>query len=124
MLELQALRAAYGPIEALRGVGRRLSRALTKRVDHAKSELQWNASALRNRLVRGAERKHSRLAQLSGRLHALSPLATLSRGYAVARDAKGHALTSASQFSPHMDFEVALRDGVVGARVTRVQEQP
>lgn len=108
----------------LRGVGRRLGRALTKRVDHAKSELQWNASALRNRLVRATERTGARLSQLSGRLHALSPLATLSRGYAVARDSSGHALTSASRFARDMDFDVVLRDGVVGARVTHVREQP
>ena len=107
----------------LRGVGRRLSRALTKRVDHAKSELQWNASALRNRLIRAAERKSARLSQLSGRLHALSPLATLSRGYAVARDARGHALTSVSRFTNDMQFDVVLRDGTVGARVTSIQEQ-
>jgi exodeoxyribonuclease VII large subunit len=107
----------------LRGIGRRLSRGLTKRVDHAKSELQWNASALRNRLVRSVERKGARLSQLSGRLHALSPLATLSRGYAVARDGKGHALTSVASFAPDMEFDVVLRDGLVGARVTRVEEQ-
>lgn len=105
----------------LRGMGRRLSRALMKRVDSAKTELQWNASALRGRLIRSTERRAARLSQLSGRLHALSPLATLSRGYAVARDAKGHALTSASRFSQNMEFEVVLRDGLVGARVTHVQ---
>lgn len=105
----------------LRGIGRRLSRGLTKRVDHAKSELQWNASALRNRLLRSVERKGSRLSQLSGRLHALSPLATLSRGYAVARHADGHALTSVAGFKTGMDFDVVLRDGLVGARVTHVQ---
>lgn len=107
----------------LRGIGRRLSRGLTRRVDHAKSELQWNASALRNRLVRAVERKGARLSQLSGRLHALSPLATLSRGFAVARDANGHALTSVAAFAPHMEFDVVLRDGRVGAKVTHVQEQ-
>jgi exodeoxyribonuclease VII large subunit len=108
----------------LRGIGRRLSRGLTKRVDHAKSELQWNASALRNRLMRAVERKGARLAQASGRLHALSPLATLSRGYAMARDGEGHALTSVARFTPNMEFDLVLRDGRVGARVTRVQEQP
>src|SRR5687767_1179979 len=106
----------------LRGIGRRLRRALTKRVDHAKSELQWNASALRNRLIRSVERRGARLSQLSGRLHALSPLATLSRGYAVARDAKGRALTSVARFSESMEFDLVLKDGLVGARVTRVQE--
>jgi exodeoxyribonuclease VII large subunit len=106
----------------LRGIERRLARALTKRVDAAKSELQWHASALRNRLTRAAERRHSRLAQLGGRLHALSPLATLSRGYAVARIPGGPALTSVASFEKDMTFDLVLRDGRVGARVTDVGE--
>jgi dTDP-glucose pyrophosphorylase len=40
----------------------------------------------------------------------------------VARDGAGHALTSSAQFVPQLDFELVLRDGLVGARVTRVQE--
>ena len=107
----------------LRGIERRLARALTKRVDAAKSELQWHASALRNRLVRAAERRHSRLAQLGGRLHALSPLATLSRGYAVARIPGGPALTSVESFRKDMTFDLVLRDGRIGARVTDVGDE-
>ena len=106
----------------LRGVHRRLARALTKRVDHAKADLQWHASALRSRLVRAAERRRARLSGLGGRLHALSPLATLSRGYAVARDDDGRALTSVSAFSEAMPFRLWLRDGIVGARATKVEE--
>jgi exodeoxyribonuclease VII large subunit len=108
----------------LRGVGRRLTRGLTRRVDNAKSELQWHASALRSRLVRVGERRRARLNTLGGRLHALSPLATLSRGYAVARGEGGRALTSVQSFRPDMPFSVVLRDGTVGARVTRIEEQP
>ena len=104
----------------LRGVQRRLSRALLKRVDAAKAELQWSASALKGRLTRACERRGARLAQLSGRLHALSPLATLSRGYAVARVPGGKALTSVDAFTKDMAFDLVLRDGRVAARVTDV----
>jgi exodeoxyribonuclease VII large subunit len=110
-------------VAELRGIGRRLNRGLTKRVDHAKADLHWHASALQSRLARAAERRRSRLAALGGRLHALSPLATLSRGYAVARDLDGRALTSVQSFRDAMPFNLLLRDGRVGARVTEIKEQ-
>jgi exodeoxyribonuclease VII large subunit len=106
----------------MKGIGRRLSRALTKRVDGAKADLQWHASALQNRLVRTIDRRRARVAALGGRLNALSPLATLTRGYAVARADDGRALTSASQFSDDMPFNLVLRDGTVGARATEVRK--
>jgi len=106
----------------LRGIHTRLSRALTKRVDAAKAELHWCASALQRRLTRAAERRRALVAELGGRLHALSPLATLKRGYAVARDQDGQALTSVTKFSTEMPFNLVLRDGRIAARVTGVEE--
>ncbi|HWH52156.1 MAG TPA: exodeoxyribonuclease VII large subunit [Gemmatimonadaceae bacterium] len=61
-------------------------------------------------------RRQSALGAVSGRLHALSPLATLARGYAVARGANGATLASASDFGADMPFELVVRDGVVLAR--------
>lgn len=101
---------------------RRLSRALGKRMDGAKSELQWVASALRNRAVRLVERRRARVAELGAQLNALSPLATLNRGYAVARAMDGHALTSALAFKAGQDFQLLLRDGSIDARVTKPAE--
>ena len=106
----------------LRGLQTRLRRALLKRVDNAKAELHWCASALRNRLTRGIERRRARLAALGGGLNALSPLATLQRGYAVARHPGGAALTSADAFTPEMRFDLVLRDGIVAARATDVRK--
>jgi len=103
----------------LRTVGRRIGRAVAKRVDRAKTELHWSASALRTRVTRLAERRRAALGELGARLNALSPLATLQRGYAVARSPHGRALTSAAAFAPDAEFELLLRDGRVGARVTR-----
>ena len=108
----------------LRGVSRRLSRGLTKRVDHAKADLHWHASALQSRANRAIERRRARLSALGGQLNALSPLATLSRGYAVARGLDGRALTSIHAFQDEMPFNVVLRDGRVGARVTKIEGQP
>src|ERR1051325_5949290 len=108
----------------LRGVERRLGRALSRRVDTAKADLQWHASALRNRLLRARERSHARVGALAGRLNALSPSATLSRGYAVARGENGRALTSVRAFTDDMPFSVVLRDGTVNARTTDIKPNP
>jgi exodeoxyribonuclease VII small subunit len=48
------------------------------------------------------------VSNVAGRLHALSPLAVLSRGYAVARDATGATLGSATDFAPALDFDLLL----------------
>jgi exodeoxyribonuclease VII large subunit len=60
-------------------------------------------------------------AGLAGRLHALSPLATLERGYSVARGADGATLASVSDFAHGRPFTLRLRDGEVDAttRATR-----
>ena len=58
------------------------------------------------------------LAALAGRLDALSPLATLGRGYAVARSLDGHAMASVTAFRPGQPFDVLLADGAVRATTT------
>jgi exodeoxyribonuclease VII large subunit len=57
------------------------------------------------------------LQSVAARLHALSPVATLARGYAVARDDDGSTLSSVAAFQPSMPFDLVVRDGVVRAKV-------
>ncbi|MDW8147222.1 MAG: exodeoxyribonuclease VII large subunit [Roseiflexaceae bacterium] len=52
-----------------------------------------------------------------GRLAALSPLATLARGYAVVQSPTGALITDASQVSPDDHIEVIVRRGRFRARV-------
>ena len=54
---------------------------------------------------------------VAGRLHALSPVATLARGYSVARDAGGGTLSRRADFAPGAPFDLIVQDGVVPARV-------
>ena len=61
--------------------------------------------------------RQTSLAALAGRLHALSPLATLERGYAAA-SAGGETLSSVAQFPAGGEFTLRLRDGEVDA-ITR-----
>ena len=65
-------------------------------------------------------RNRALLGTSAARLNALSPLATLSRGYSVARDESGRALTSARQFSPGLRFNLLLRDGRITAETEEV----
>ena len=66
--------------------------------------------------------RHASVKQLAARLHALSPLATLARGYAIARGVHGATLSSTAAFQPEMPFDLIVRDGVVSARVERVEK--
>jgi len=66
-------------------------------------------------------RKKALLGMCAAKLNALSPLATLSRGFAVARDEEGTPLTSVTQFAEDLKFELLLRDGRVRAKTLRTE---
>ena len=55
------------------------------------------------------------------RVRALSPLATLRRGYAVLSDAEGQALSSVASLAPGEDIHVRVADGRIGATTTTVE---
>ena len=101
----------------LRKLGLRVSAA-------TRSTVRSQADRLRHlgRDLSASTRSHLSVRQtaleaVAGRLNALSPLATLSRGYAVARSRDGATLGSAAAFHDGMAFELVVRDGVVPARV-------
>src|SRR5438552_16067047 len=68
-----------------------------------------------------AKRK-SLLGNTAARLNALSPLATLSRRYPVARDENAAALTSARQFYAGLKFNLLLRDGQIAAKTEGIKD--
>jgi exodeoxyribonuclease VII large subunit len=84
-----------------------------------------NLERLRRGIGQASERivinKRAEVGTAAARLNALSPLATLARGYAVARDSEGRALTSVRDFAADMDFELLLRDGLVKARTKAIE---
>jgi exodeoxyribonuclease VII large subunit len=94
---------------------RDLAFAMGTLVRDARTDLERTRKRLGQSTERVVIRKRSTIATAAARLNALSPLATLSRGYAVARDAEGGALTSVQQFKPGLDFELLLHDGKVNA---------
>jgi exodeoxyribonuclease VII large subunit len=68
--------------------------------------------------------RHERtdLARVLGKLDSLSPLAVLSRGYALAFDERGHLVQRASQVAPGDTIDVRLADGRVRATVTETRK--
>lgn len=76
--------------------------------------------AIRARLGRA----HDEIGHHLARVRALSPLATLDRGYSVALDTAGAAITSISQIGPDDEVVLHLTDGLATARITALQEHP
>jgi exodeoxyribonuclease VII large subunit len=113
--------AARDEIEKVFSLARRdLSAAIASRVQGARAELERLGRRISQTAAGIVAGRKSLLGAAAGRLNALSPLATLSRGYAVARDSEGNALTSTRQFRAGLAFELLLHDGRVGADATEV----
>ena len=104
-------------LDHLAQVGARLGRAVAGRVDLAGQRVERSLDRLAGTMTLRVERHRHRLAALSGRLDALSPLKILERGYALARDAEDRLLTRVAQFPPGLAFRLRVSDGEVRARV-------
>jgi exodeoxyribonuclease VII large subunit len=94
-----------------------LAEAGARQVTDARAYLGDVAAGLRTVAERVTERRRAAVEARAGKLHALSPLATLARGYAVARGANGASLTRATAFAPGARFDLVVHDGVVPAMV-------
>jgi len=69
------------------------------------------------------DRKRQGLAASVGKLEALSPLAVLQRGYAVAQNANGEVSTSADAFEAGERITVRFADGAVDATVDSIKKE-
>jgi exodeoxyribonuclease VII large subunit len=65
--------------------------------------------------------RQNRLGQASARLEALSPLAVLSRGYALVYSADGALLRSAAETSTGQRIRARLAQGTLEAEVTQTK---
>ncbi|HWG11060.1 MAG TPA: exodeoxyribonuclease VII large subunit [Rhodanobacteraceae bacterium] len=84
-------------------------------------QLARDTARLRQQLqgawAQSAQRDAQRVATLARALQAISPLATLERGYAILFDEKGQALRSARDVSPGTELTARLHDGDLPLRV-------
>jgi exodeoxyribonuclease VII large subunit len=121
--------------------GRRSVRALIERESHqleallsrpvladprgGLEERLLEVSALTDRARRSLghrlERGEDDLVHQLARIRALSPLATLRRGYAVLSDAEGRAMSSVATLEAGQDLHIRVADGRIGATTTTVE---
>jgi exodeoxyribonuclease VII large subunit len=108
---------------AVRSLGGALGTALRGRADRARRATVEAKEDLVLAASRLTERRRGAIETAAGRLHALSPLATLSRGYAVARAADGRTLSRVDDFVPNEPFDLLVSDGRISA-VTQPRSSP
>lgn len=102
---------------AVAGIAAAMRDCMLRRLAFTRSDIAHSADALRESVELATERRRSRLTVAAGQLNALSPLATLSRGYAVARDlADDRMLARVADFDVDRPFRLTLRDGDIIAR--------
>jgi len=99
--------------QAVRQLAGFMSDALEDRLQRGARDLRQRADGLSQRARRVTERRRSRVAQVAGRIAALSPLGVLARGFSIARRVDGHALGQLASFEPGASFDLLLQDGRV-----------
>jgi len=125
LAELRARLQQHSPRHALGGWGER-NQSLQLRLARAMGESQAHAGAraaqLQARLERAARerivRSEQRLALAQRALDAVSPLATVRRGFAIVKRADGTVLTDAATVAIGEQIEASLAHGSLTARVT------
>jgi exodeoxyribonuclease VII large subunit len=91
-----------------------LERGTRRSLDSARQRLTTAHERLRRAPALAVERKRARLEHAHGRLRALSPRATLDRGYAIVRSERG-IVRSATAVAGGDALEVEVADGRFGA---------
>jgi len=86
------------------------------------SRLRHNNDRLRTLMRRAPEQCRARLAMLARALAAVSPLATLQRGYAIVRDERQRIVRDATQIAPGSHVSVRLAQGELLCWVESVQD--
>ncbi|ACS86507.1 exodeoxyribonuclease VII large subunit [Musicola paradisiaca] len=115
--------------QQLRQTQRRQERAFQRlmqqqpqpRLHRAHQQLQQLRYRLQSLLEKQLGQQKQRFGELCSHLEAVSPLATLARGYSVTTAADGQVLTQTRQASLGDTLKTRLQDGWVESRITDVQ---
>lgn len=86
-------------------------------IDYQKLQLEDLISRLVYMSELSIENKQQQLANISRTLQAVSPLNTLSRGYSISRDEKGHSITDADEIEKGDLLITQLHHGEITSRV-------
>ena len=123
-----AQRAENAVAEKLRGQRRRLD-ALTaavlrrdprQKLSQARAHLTDQRTRLERAFAADLHQLSARWRALDARLHALSPLAVLERGYALVLDGQGAVVRSTTQLAPGVELSTRLADGSFTSRVETI----
>ena len=122
-LELAAQRRAAVRTRRIETLATRLAR----QSPHARlATSAARLATLQARLARAqptlSARRHARLAQLSSRLDALSPVAVLARGYALVYGPGGTLITSSTEITPGDRIRARLANGTLAAQITEIYD--
>jgi exodeoxyribonuclease VII large subunit len=122
VLPTRLSRALRGAVERrgrrITDAGARLERAMQGRIGPVQDRLGRAEERMERLVERRLERRRQTLHALAGRLDALSPLAVLGRGYAVALGEGGHVLRRTADLPPGTPFSLRVTDGRVDCRTT------
>ncbi len=110
-----AARAAIEP------AAQRIAPATSVRIARARRDVEGLSLRLSRALERRLAAERGELARAASRLDALSPLAVLSRGYAIATTDAGRAVRSATEVSPGERLRVRVHDGAIVTQVVSIE---
>jgi len=94
----------------------------TARLRQASASLGQLQGRLEQLVAHDLETRRMRLVELGRALEAVSPLATLDRGYAIVSNQKGHVLTRSGQVRPGDEIRVRLARGRLSCDVKEVHD--
>ena len=107
----------------LHALGERLRVGVGERVEEARASLSDVRTRLAGAGERAVARRRDRVASAAGKLQVLSPLAALSRGFAIPASPERRLLRSVSDFAPGARFSLTVADGRVPCRVETAAEE-
>ena len=87
-------------------------------LDSDRQQVDALTGRLDRSIRRAVDRQRGRLAVAGAALSAVSPLATLARGFAIVRDADGRLIRAVSEARPGATITIQVSDGAFGAQVT------
>ncbi|WP_459974343.1 exodeoxyribonuclease VII large subunit [Nocardioides pyridinolyticus] len=91
-------------------------------LDARREEVRQLRDRARRTLGHALDRAADDVGHQRARARALSPLATLQRGYAVLQDADGHVVTSVAGVAPQQQISVRVADGRIHATTTSTEQ--
>ncbi|RUR34360.1 exodeoxyribonuclease VII large subunit [Vreelandella nanhaiensis] len=101
-------------------LGRRLTSQDMARLHRAESErVNQLHRRMENAIQRQFQRQQARLTSAARELNAISPLAVLGRGYAIAQDDKGQVVRRAEETQPGQKLSLRLGEGRLSVEVKR-----